>query len=96
MTNASVAMDQEEYNRQFAEYEARYNAIKEKRAATEAEYTRRNAKRGQIAEYLSHIRDQSLITGFNETLWYGTAERVRVTVDGKLRFIFKGGQEVTV
>ena len=96
LTNASVAMDQEEYNRQFAEYEARYNAIKEKRAATEVEYTRRNAKRGQIAEYLSHIRDQSLITGFNETLWYGTAEQVRVTVDGKLRFIFKGGQEVTV
>jgi len=45
---------------------------------------------------MANLRDHSLITSFNETLWYGTVEQVRITVDGKLRFVFKGGQEVTV
>ena len=55
-----------------------------------------NAKRGKLAEYLETLRNQGLISSFNETLWYGTVEQVRVTTEGNLRFIFRDGQEITV
>ena len=50
----------------------------------------------KLAEYLETLRNQGLISSFNETLWYGTVEQVRVTTEGNLRFIFRDGQEITV
>ena len=94
--NAATAMDQDEYNRQFAEYEARYNETRKRIADVESERHQRIAKRGKLAEYLETLRNQGLISSFNETLWYGTVEQVRVTIEGNLRFIFRDGQEITV
>ena len=94
--NAATAMDQDEYNRQFAEYEARYNETRRCIADVESEQKQRIAKRGKLTEYLETLRNQGLISSFNETLWYGTVEQVRVTAEGNLRFIFRDGQEITV
>ena len=94
--NATTAMDQDEYNRQFAEYEARYNETRQRIADVESEQKQRIAKRGKLTEYLETLRNQGLISSFNETLWYGTVEQVRVTTEGNLRFIFRDGQEITV
>ena len=94
--NAVTAMDQDEYNRQFAEYEARYNEIRQRIADLDSEQAQRIAKRGKLTEYLATLKEQGLISRFNETLWYGTVEQVRVTADGHLRFLFKGGQEIEV
>lgn len=94
--NAATAMDQDEYNRQFAEYEARYNETRRCIADVESEQKQRIAKRGKLTEYLETLRNQGLISSFNETLWYGTVEQVRVTTEGNLRFIFRDGQEITV
>ena len=92
--NATTVMDQDEYNRQFAEYEARYNEIRQRIADVESEQKQRVGKRGKLAEYLETLKNQGLISSFNETLWYGTVEQVRVLKDGKLRFIFKDGSMV--
>ena len=54
----------------------------------------RVGKRGKLAEYLETLKNQGIISSFNETLWYGTVEQVRVLKDGKLRFIFKDGSMV--
>ena len=62
----------------------------------ESEQKQRIAKRGKLTEYLAALKEQGLISRFNKTLWYGTVEQVRVTADGSLRFIFKGGQEIEV
>ncbi len=94
--NATTAMDQDEYNRQFAEYEARYNEIRQRIAEMESQQKQRIAKRGKLTEYLAALKEQGLISRFNETLWYGTVEQVRVTADGNLCFLFKGGQEIEV
>ena len=94
--NAATAMDQDAYNRQFAEYEARYNETRQRIADVESEQKQRIAKRGKLTEYLETLRNQGLISSFNETLWYGTVEQVRVTTEGNLRFIFRDGQEITV
>ena len=94
--NAATAMDQDEYNRQFAENEARYNATRQRIADVESEQKQRIGKRGKLTEYLETLKNQGLISSFNETLWYGTVEQVRVTTEGNLRFIFRDGQEITV
>ena len=92
--NATTVMDQDEYKRQFAEYEARYNEIRQRIADVESEQKQRVGKRGKLAEYLETLKNQGIISSFNETLWYGTVEQVRVLKDGKLRFIFKDGSMV--
>lgn len=94
--NAATAMDQDEYNRQFAEYEVRYSEIRQRIAKVESEQKQRIGKRGKLAEYLETLRNQGLISSFNETLWYSTVEQVRVTTEGNLRFIFRDGQKITV
>ena len=63
-------------------------------ADVESEQKQRVGKRGKLAEYLETLKNQGLISSFNETLWYGTVEQVRVLKDGKLRFIFKDGSMV--
>ena len=94
--NAATVVNQEEYNKQFAEYEARYNEIRQRIAYLESERAKRIAKYGKLKEYLAALKEQGLISRFNETLWDGTVEQVRVTADGHLRFIFKGGPEIEV
>ena len=92
--NATTVMDQDEYNRQFAEYEARYNEIQQRIDNAESEQKQRIAKRCKLTEYLETLKAQGLISRFNETLWYGTVEQVRVRKDGTLRFVFKDGSTV--
>ena len=94
--NAAMAQDQAEYNRQFAEYETRYNMLREKIAEVETERARRIAQRGTLKEYLATLRAQGPITSFDETLWYGAVEQVRVKADNRLCFIFKDGKEIEI
>lgn len=91
-----MAQDQAEYNHQFAEYETRYNMLREKVAEVEAERARRIAQRGTLKEYLATLSTQGPITSFDETLWYGTVEQVRVKADNRLCFIFKDGKEIEI
>lgn len=41
-------------------------------------------------------RGQGLVRSFDEALLYGMEDQVRVTQDGKLRFIFKAETEIEV
>ena len=51
------------------------------------------AKRGRVQSYLDTLKRKELIAEFDEVLWYGTVEQVRVAQDGKLRVIFKDAGE---
>lgn len=94
--NARMAMDQAEYQRQFDEYAARFEAAKHRMAEADAQREALTAKRGQIMGYLQNLRGQGLISEFDEALWYGTVEQVRVTKESKLRFIFKDGVDIEI
>ena len=92
--NATQALDQEAYQRQYDEYEARYNAARQALTEINAQQSALAARQGKIAEYISLLREQGLITEFNERLWYATVDQVRVLADGRLRFIFKDGTRI--
>lgn len=62
----------------------------------EAQREALTSKRGQIMCYLQSLRDHELITQFDEALWCGTVDQVRVTKEAKLRFIFKDGTEIEI
>lgn len=90
-TNAHVVIDQTEYQQQYDDYEARF--IETKQRITEVE-TRREAltaKYGKLKGYLDMLRKQGQIKAFNEILWCGAVEQVRIKEDGTMRFIFKDG-----
>ena len=92
--NATQALDQEAYQRQYDEYEARYNAARQALTEINAQQSALAARQGKIAEYISLLREQGLIAEFNESLWYATVDQVRVLADGRLRFIFKDGTRI--
>ena len=77
--------------RQYDEYEARYHEIQRRIAEVEARREALTAKRGKIKGYLDMLRMQGPIRTFNETLWCGAVDQVRILKDGTMRFIFKDG-----
>ena len=74
-------------------YAARFEAIQNQlnRLASGARHI---AKSGHLQSYLETLKWQELINEFDEVLWYGMVDQVRVTQDGKLRFIFKDKTEI--
>ena len=83
------AADQEEYF-------ARCVEIRQQLEEATTLKTQMTAKRSKIVTYLQTLRRTDLITEFDETLWYGTVERVWVSAKRRIRFMFKDGQEVEI
>ena len=92
--SGSYSEMEEGYQRQYDEYEARYNAARQALTEINAQQSALAARQGKIAEYISLLREQGLITEFNESLWYATVDQVRALADGRLRFIFKDGTQI--
>jgi site-specific DNA recombinase len=93
-TNAHSALDQAKYKQHYDEYAMRFDATRSRINDVSEQREALIAKRGQIKSYLDTLRTQGLITEFDEALWYGTVDQIRVTPDGKLRFIFKDSGEM--
>ena len=92
--NAHSALDQAEYQRQYDEHTARFEATRRRINEVSEQREALVAKRGRIQSYLDTLKPQELIAEFDEVLWYGMVDQVRVVKDGKLRFFFKDGTEI--
>jgi hypothetical protein len=77
-TNAHSALDQTEYQRQYDEYATRFEATRSQINEVSEQREALIAKRGRIESYLDTLNWQELITEFDEVLWYGTVDQVRV------------------
>ncbi len=93
--NAHTVMDQAEYQRQYDDYAARFSVARNRINEVSAQREALIAKRGQIQSYLDTLENQDMITEFDEVLWHGMMDQVRVTMAGQLRFVFKDGTEIT-
>lgn len=91
---AHTIMDQDEYQRQYNEYETRFKATQQRINQISKQREELIAKQGKIQDYLETLKKLDLITAFDETLWYVTVHQVRVASDGKIRFIFKDEKEI--
>lgn len=92
--NAHSALDQTEYQRQYDEFAARFEATRSRINDVNEQREALIAKRGRLQSYMDTLKRQGLITEFDEVLWHGMVNQVRVTQDGKLRFIFNDETEL--
>ena len=95
--NARKAMDQEEYQRQYSSYNARYEGIRKKLDKLKNKRLERLAKMTSIRCFMDNLSQQEdIITIFDEELWYTTVDVVKVSLDGKMTFVFRDGSTVEV
>ena len=95
--NARKAMDQEEYQRQYSSYNARYEGIRKKLDKLKNKRLERLAKKTSIRCFMDKLSQQEdIITTFDEELWYTTVDVVKVSLDGKMNFVFRDGSTVEV
>ena len=94
--NASVAMSQEEYNRQYDAYAARFEKAQVKCEKLMAERQAAIAEANTIAQTMKEIASvQDLPIEFEEHLWFALVDQVTVFHDERIVFRFKTGQEIT-
>jgi len=96
--NATVPLNQDEYNSRFDALRRRYEAATARLAEIEAQRTERAAKRAEITRFLKTLvhSGDDLLTEFDEELWYITADSITIQADGRLAVQFRDGAEVTI
>ena len=92
--NAHSALDQAEYQRQYNKYADRFETTQRRINEVSEQREALVAKRGRLQNYLDTLKRQELIAEFDEVVWHGMVDKVRVTKDGKLRVIFKDDTEI--
>ena len=95
--NARKAMDQEEYQRQYSSYNARYEGIRKKLDKLKNKRLERLAKKTSIRCFMDKLSQQEdIVNTFDEELWYTTVDVVKVSLDGRMTFVFRDGSTVEV
>jgi len=90
--NARSALNQAEYTKKYSELKGRFDRIQLDIFAVSNKRMEYAAKRQAIAEFIQTLLKQEvLITGFDEELWNGTVEKVIIYAEQEMKFIFKGG-----
>ncbi len=92
--NATEALDQCAYQRQFDVYTSRHEGIQGQIAQVDVALEEMAAKQGKIKGYLELLREQGPVREFSEALWCGTVDKLLVGTNGLLRFVFKDGMVV--
>lgn len=93
--NASTALDQEAYRRRYEELAGKFETAVASIAALEEKKADQAAKAQLMRLFLSTLAEKdTLLTEFDDTVWYATMDSVTVKHGGELVFHFKDGTDV--
>jgi len=93
--NANHALDQVEYQSQYAGLVERYESIKNGLRVIDEKLLERNVKRESIELFIQMLKkNDDLVTDFDEELWNATIEKVVVHLKHEITFVFKDGMEL--
>ena len=93
--NASVAMNQQEYNRQYNDLMGRYEKASNRVQEIEGECKERKAKRNMLNSFLRELGNSSpVVTEFSEPMWTALVEIAVVRQDGTAEFTFRNGSKI--
>lgn len=93
--NAHTALDQEDYLRRYGALLERYETVKSGLARISDQRQERGVKRGSVLRFLEKLEgSDTLLTEFDEGLWFATVERVIVHSEQVITFTFKNGAEL--
>ncbi len=90
--NARSIIDQAEYQQRYNGLVARYEKAKDKLEKIEELLQARRAKREQLDAFLATLLQQdSVLTEFDETLWFAVIDKVTVYATDDIQFTFRDG-----
>ena len=95
--NSRVALDQDEYEKRYAELTARYEKAKAKYDDIAEQIESKKAKRELFKGFIRTLEKQDgLIEEFDAGIWSSLVQEVIVKSKNDIRFVFKNGFEVRV
>lgn len=95
--NSRVALDQDEYEKRYAELTARYEKSKAKYDDIAEQIESKKAKRELFKGFIRTLEKQDGLTcEFDAGIWSSLVQEVVVKAKDDIRFIFKNGFEVRV
>ena len=93
--NSRMALDQNEYERRYADITERYNTIKSEYDKISEQIEGKNAQRELFKGFIGALEKQgTLVEEFDEGLWSGLVQEVVITSKDDIRFIFKNGFKI--
>ncbi len=92
--NATIALDQAEYQKRFQAMSDRFEQAKAQKAETEKQIADKKSRLGEVEEYMRLLKKQDgRVQEFNPELWCGLLDFVTVS-ENKMVFRFRDGTEV--
>ena len=93
--NSRTALDQNEYERRYADLTERYNTIKADYDKISEQIESKKAQRELFKGFIRGLEKQgALVEEFDEGLWSSLVQEVVVNAKDDIRFIFKNGFEI--
>ena len=93
--NSRVALDQNEYERRYADLTERYNTIKSEYDKISEQIESKKAQRELFKGFIRALEKQgALVEEFDEGLWSSLVQEVVINTKDDIRFIFKNGFEI--
>lgn len=93
--NSRMALDQNEYERRYANLTERYNTIKSEYDKISEQIESKKAQRELFKGFIRALEKQgALVEEFDEGLWSSLVQEVVVKAKSDIRFIFKNGFKI--
>lgn len=93
--NSRTALDQNEYERRYADLTERYNTIKADYDKISEQIESKKAQRELFKGFIRALEKQgALVEEFDEGLWSSLVQEVVANAKDDIRFIFKNGFEI--
>ncbi len=90
-----MALDQNEYERRYADITERYNTIKSEYDKISEQIEGKNAQRELFKGFIGALEKQgTLVEEFDEGLWSSLVQEVVVKSKDDILFIFKNGFKI--
>ena len=93
--NSRTALDQNVYERRYADFTERYNTVKAEYDKISQQLESKKAQRELFKGFIRALKKQGdLVEEFDEGLWSSLVQEVVVNTKDDIRFIFKNGFEM--
>lgn len=93
--NASMALDQEDFNRRYASLSQRYNNSEKRLNEIECECIERRQKLKMLRSFVAELMKQDeVVTEFSSALWNAMVEKMVIQSDGRVSVVFRNGTEI--
>ena len=93
--NATVALDQAEYQKRFDDLSQRFDTVKQQHSEVSDRISDLKSRKGEMMDFLKLLKKQEdEVTIFSDGLWTGLLDYAIVYADGRMTFTFKNGQTI--